>query len=103
VISGLRTLVRRFQSRGLNVLLGTLTPDSAPAYVEHRRRHVNRWIRRWHRPLLVDFARAVRSPTDPSRLATRYDSGDHVHLNAAGYYRLAKTIQFSQLRGGGCG
>jgi hypothetical protein len=33
----------------------------------------------------VYFDVAVRDPTDPSRIAPDFDSGDHLHFNLAGY------------------
>jgi lysophospholipase L1-like esterase len=102
VISGLRTLVRRFRSHGLHVLLGTITPGATGEQAERRRRRVNRWIRGRRRSRVVDFDRAVRSRTNPGRLASRYDSGDHLHLNAAGYRAMAAAIHLSQLHGGTC-
>ncbi len=102
VISGLRTLVHRFRRQGLHVLLGALTPAGATGRMEHRRRAVNRWILGRKPSRTIDFARVLRDPADPSQLAERFDSGDGLHPNAAGYRRMAAAVPVSRLRGGAC-
>jgi lysophospholipase L1-like esterase len=102
LIGGLRKLVRRFRAAGLTVLLGTLTPHGAQGKLERRRLAVNRWILGRPSAEVVDFARAVRSNTDPHRLAPAYDSGDHLHLSPAGNRAMAAAVRLSQLQRGGC-
>jgi lysophospholipase L1-like esterase len=57
---------------------------------------INRWIRTgggfdgW-----FDFDKAVRSVSNPDRLAHAYDSPDHTHLLDAGYQALADSIDLS--------
>jgi lysophospholipase L1-like esterase len=38
---------------------------------------------------VVDLDLAVRAPQQPRRLLPAYDEGDHLHLNPAGYQRMA--------------
>jgi lysophospholipase L1-like esterase len=102
VIAGLKTLIHRFRAHELHVLLGTLLPRGATGEIEQRRRAVNRWILGRDPSLTVDFARVVRDPTHQSRLAARYDSGDHLHPNAAGYKAMAAAVPLSRLRGATC-
>ena len=111
VIRGLERIVSRLQRRHLNVLVGTLTPAGDGAEEGHEshkanatRLAVNRWLRRSALPDgLVDFDAAVRDPAHPSRLAARYDSGDRLHPNAAGYRRMAASVKLRHLKGPGCG
>jgi lysophospholipase L1-like esterase len=110
VIGGLRRMVDRLRRRGLNVLLGTITPSGGSTQGEYgsaaanaARLAVNRWIRRG-RPAdrVVDFDAVLRDAADPGRLAPRYDSGDHLHPNGAGYRRMAAAVPIRDLRGSSC-
>lgn len=46
---------------------------------------------------MIDFAAAVADPRDPDRLNPAYDSGDHLHPNAAGYRAMAAAVNLSAL------
>jgi lysophospholipase L1-like esterase len=50
---------------------------------------------------VLDFAGAVADPIDPERLDPAYDSGDHLHPNAAGYRAMAAAINLGALLGRG--
>lgn len=41
---------------------------------------------------VVDFAAAVAEPSDPGRLAARYDSGDGVHPEDSGHTALTDML-----------
>jgi lysophospholipase L1-like esterase len=51
---------------------------------------------------VFDFAAAVADPQDPDRLAAAYDSGDGLHLSAAGYQALADAVDVAGLSGSPC-
>jgi lysophospholipase L1-like esterase len=88
-------LVDRATAAGLRVIIATITPfmgsDSHDAARDRIRSTVNAWIRT-SAPEMVDFDAAVRSDTAPEHLATKYDSGDHLHPNEQGEERLAEAI-----------
>ncbi|MGI8802433.1 MAG: GDSL-type esterase/lipase family protein [Solirubrobacteraceae bacterium] len=111
VIAGLGEIVSRLHTAGLGVQVATLTPfgsaaaPKAPlAAAEASRAQVNRWIRAGAGGAdgTADFDAAVRDPVHLSRLAPRYDSGDHLHPNAAGRRALAGAVDVAGLRGASC-
>jgi lysophospholipase L1-like esterase len=44
---------------------------------------------------VIDFDKAVRDPSHPTRMLAAYDSGDHLHPNGAGYMAMANAIDLS--------
>lgn len=57
------------------------------------RNTVNDWIRTSGQfDAVIDLDAVVRDPNDPNKLLAAYDSGDHLHLNAAGYQAMADAI-----------
>ena len=109
VIAALRTIVDRLHEAGLSVLLGTQTPaegtisaHGTPAAIAARNR-INDWIRTGGgADGVVDFHAAVRDPSDFDRLRPEYDSGDHLHPNAAGYDAMALAVDLGLLRAPAC-
>lgn len=93
ITDALRTLTERAHTRGLRVIGATLMPYEGyrtwnPAQNAVRAR-VNETIRAGGVfDQVLDFDRAARDLSQPDRLLPGYDSGDHLHLNDAGYQRL---------------
>ncbi|BCJ48645.1 SGNH hydrolase [Actinoplanes sp. NBRC 14428] len=93
-------IITRCHARDLDVCGATLLPfggntgyDDDAGLREDTRRTVNAWIRSAARfDVLADFDAAVRDPAAPSRLRPEYDTGDHLHLNPAGYHALAEAV-----------
>ncbi|BBY27036.1 SGNH/GDSL hydrolase family protein [Mycolicibacterium sediminis] len=104
---GYRDVIGRLHSRGLRVLLGTITPaggnSSAPPGSEEVRQAVNAWIRE-ESPAdgVVDFDAAVRDPADPSRINPAYDGSDHLHFNLAGYQAMADAVPLELIADRAC-
>lgn len=102
ITDALRTLTERAHTRGLRVIGATLMP-----YEGHRnwtpardavRARVNEAIRAGGVfDQVLDFDRAARDPQQPDRLLPGYDSGDHLHLNDAGYQRLGTLADVADL------
>jgi lysophospholipase L1-like esterase len=46
---------------------------------------------------VINFARAVADPRNPEILKRAYDSGDHLHPDAAGYRAMANAISLPML------
>jgi lysophospholipase L1-like esterase len=60
---------------------------------EAARQTVNKWIRTSGKfDAVIDLDAAVRDPANPNRLLPAYDTGDHLHLNVAGYQKMAEAI-----------
>lgn len=103
LIAGYRQIIARAHARGVLVIGATLTPFRGASYWspagEAVRETVNRWIR--HSGAfdgVADFAAAVADPAHPQMLAPRYDSGDHLHPNDAGYQAMAAAVDLRLLR-----
>jgi lysophospholipase L1-like esterase len=102
IIDGYKRLIRLAHTAGIRIFGGTLTPFRGASYWtprgEAERDAINRWIRTSGAfDGVVDFARAIRDPRDAERLAPAYDSGDHLHPNAAGYRTMANAVHLAML------
>ncbi|WP_263359940.1 SGNH/GDSL hydrolase family protein [Acidicapsa ligni] len=97
IITAYKQLIARAHARGIPVYIGTMTPFEGSFYFsadeQTKRQALNDWIRSsGSADGTIDFDAAVRDPSHPSRLLPLYDSGDHLHLNDAGYERMANAI-----------
>jgi lysophospholipase L1-like esterase len=96
-------LIERAHARGLKIYGTTLTPFEGANYWtpegEAKHQQLNAWIRTGKRyDGVFDFDAAVRDPSHPARTLPRFDPGDHLHLNAAGYKAVADTIDLALFR-----
>lgn len=48
-------------------------------------------------PFLLAFDAVLRDPAQPTKFAPKYDAGDHLHPNDAGYELMANTINLEML------
>jgi lysophospholipase L1-like esterase len=100
LITAYDQIVTRAHAKGIKVYGATITPfggntgyDDPTGYREAARQTVNEWIRTSRRfDAVIDFDLAARDPANPRQLLPAYDTGDHLHLNADGYRRLADTV-----------
>jgi lysophospholipase L1-like esterase len=105
VIDGLRALADRAARRGVQPVLGTITPfggSSMDSFLadgnEDLRRTVNDAVTAQADWPVVDFATALADPDDPGRLASAFDSGDGVHPGDAGARALAAAVDLAVFR-----
>jgi len=103
MIQGLRQIVARAHENGIQVFGATITPfegtNSYDSEGEAIRQAVNKWIRTTNEyDAIFDFDALIRDPLHPTRLRAKYDSGDHIHPNAAGYKAMADSIYLPILR-----
>ena len=66
---------------------------------EAKRQALNEWIRTSKAyDAVFDFDAAIRDPNHPTKALAQYDSGDHLHLNPAGYEAVANIIDLTLFR-----
>ncbi|MFD8742680.1 SGNH/GDSL hydrolase family protein [Streptomyces sp. NPDC059616] len=102
IADGLRAMTRSAHAQGLRVVGATLMPYEGFATWTPRsddvRVRVNALIRAGGVfDSVIDFDAAARDPHRPTRLLPAYDSGDHLHLNDAGYRQLGSMVDLTTL------
>ncbi|PWN87977.1 extracellular GDSL-like lipase/acylhydrolase [Acaromyces ingoldii] len=93
-------IITRVHAQGKTIYGATITPFGLNTYGsalrEASRQTVNDWIRSsQHFDAVLDFDAVVRDPANHSVIASKYDSGDGLHMNPAGYGALAASIPLS--------
>jgi lysophospholipase L1-like esterase len=87
-------IVKDCKAAGIKTIGGTITPFGGNGYYsaarEQARVKVNEWILKGGVfDAAVDFAALVADPADKSKLAGKYDTGDHLHPSVAGFQAMA--------------
>jgi lysophospholipase L1-like esterase len=100
LIAAHRQLIERAHARGLIVYGATLTPFEGAAYFtqegEAKRQAVNAFIRTGKAyDGVIDFEAAVRDPMAPSKIQMKFNPGDNLHMNDAGYQAMAAAIDLN--------
>ena len=103
LIGAHQQMIERAHARGLKIFGATLTPFEGADYWtsvgEAKRQALNDWMRTSKAyDAVLDFDAAVRDPNHQTMTLAKYDSGDHLHLNAAGYQALANAIDLTLFR-----
>jgi lysophospholipase L1-like esterase len=104
LIGGLKQLIARAHDHPIKVIGVTELPcEGTPFYsaeIEAKRQTLNQWIRTGKAyDAVIDFEAVVRDPNHPTRVRPDYDSGDHGHLNDAGYAAMAEAIDLKLFTG----
>jgi lysophospholipase L1-like esterase len=100
LIAAYQQFIDKAHARGVRVYGVPILPFGksmydSPAH-EAARQTVNQWIRTSGRfDAVIDMDAAVRDPETPSNLLPAYDTGDHLHLNPAGYRKMAEVIDLN--------
>jgi lysophospholipase L1-like esterase len=100
-------LILAAHDAGLKIYGGTLLPfagsngtyggDYGTPAGEAERQKVNAWIRSSGAfDGVIDFDKATRDPSDPTRLLPAYDA-DHLHPNDAGYQAMANAVNLGKI------
>jgi lysophospholipase L1-like esterase len=106
IIAGLQKLIARAHAKGVKVYGATLLPKAGVGKpfihtpeAQAKRNEVNAWIRSSGAfDAVADFDRLMGDPARPDHLVARYDSGDHLHPNDAGFAAMAAAIDLRALR-----
>ena len=106
IVQGYEQIIAMAHAAGLRVFGATLTPFHGARYWtpagEVKREAVNRWILTSGAfDGVFDVAKVLAEPGDPEQLAPVFDSGDHLHPDAAGYRVMARAISLGMLLRGG--
>jgi lysophospholipase L1-like esterase len=99
-----KQIIARAHAHGVRVIGATLTPYKGAGYFapegEAVREAYNQWIMTSGAfDGVVDFARAVADPQDPTTFGANYNLTDRLHPNDAGYQAMADAIDLSLVTG----
>ncbi len=100
LITAFQQFVAKAHAHNILVYGATITPFGGSGYDtpahETERQTFNSWIRtNTLYDAVIDFDAVVKDPSNPADLLPAYDSGDHLHLNPAGYHAMANAIDLT--------
>jgi len=100
LISAYTQFANKAHARNLRAYGATITPFGGNGYYstahEAARQTVNAWFRtNTVYDAVIDFDAVVRDPVTLTNLLPAYDTGDHLHLNPAGYQAMANAIDLN--------
>jgi len=103
IIGAYHEFIARAHAAKLKIYGCTLTPFEGTTFAgyfapdkEEVRQAVNSWIRNSGQfDAVIDFDKAIRDPSHPTRMLPAYDSGDHLHPNDLGYLVMANSVPLS--------
>ena len=106
IIQSITNAAATAKARGVKVYVGTLTPflgTTIPGYYtadgEAKRQAVNAFIRSTKLiDGVIDFDAAIKDPANPLAMLAKYDSGDRLHPNDAGYEVMAASVAAALLK-----
>lgn len=105
ILGAYEQIVIRAHAAGIRVIGATITPFGGSGYGrspanEADREKINAWILTpGHFDAVIDFAKVIADPQDPSRIAPQFDSGDHLHPSPAGYRAMGESIPLTLFEG----
>jgi hypothetical protein len=108
IIEGYKQLIARAHAHGMKIIAATLTPfdgafDGTPfqGYYtpekEKIRLALNAFLRSGAFDSVIDFDKLIADPQKPSHSQAKYDKGDHMHPNPAGYAAMGSVIDLKTL------
>ena len=97
MIAAYQQIIERAHSHNIRVYGATMTAFGGSFYDKPNAQEVwtrvNNWIRTSGKfDAVIDFDAATHDPQNPTHLLPGNDSGDHLHLNPAGYKNMAAAI-----------
>lgn len=109
IITGYRQIIDRTHAAGARIVGATLTPfadtfkgSPVEGYYtpekEKIRGAVNKWIRTSGAfDAVIDFDKVIEDPAKPGHVLAKFDCGDHLHPNDAGYKAMAESVDLEML------
>jgi lysophospholipase L1-like esterase len=108
IIEGYVQLIARAHTHGMKIIAATLTPfDGAFAGTrfqgfynpekEKIRLALNVFLRSGAFDGVIDFDKVIADPRKPSHSLAKYDRGDHLHPNPAGYAAMGSAIDLKTM------
>jgi lysophospholipase L1-like esterase len=108
IIEGYKQLIARAHAHGLRIIGATLTPfgdafagTPFEGYYtpekEKIRVALNDFIRSGAFDGVIDFDKVIVDPLKPGYSVPKYDKGDHLHPNAAGYQAMRGAIDLNTM------
>lgn len=97
LINAFKTITADAKKAGLVTIGATITPFGGNSYYsaqhEQARKQVNEFVKTqgsfdW----VVDFAGAIENKADPTKMDSKYNGGDGLHPNVAGYQAMANAF-----------
>jgi lysophospholipase L1-like esterase len=100
LIAGYKQIIAQVHARHLKIFGATILPfqgfNGWTEKGEATRLAVNRWIKESRAfDGVIDLSGALTDPENPTKLASQYDSGDHLHPNSAGHAAMARAVDLS--------
>jgi|GEM_PF-208142 len=100
LIAAYTEFANKAHARNVLAYGATITPFGGNGYYstlhEAERQFVNAWFRtNTLYDGVIDFDAVVRDPVTLTNLLSAYDTGDHLHLNPAGYKAMADAIDLT--------
>lgn len=104
LIAADKQIIERAHERGIRVIGATLTPYKDAGYSSEQgeavRQALNIWIRNSRAfDGVIDFASSVADKSDPLEIDPRFNDGDKLHPNDAGYQTMADMVDLNLLTG----
>jgi lysophospholipase L1-like esterase len=99
----MQQITERAHAAGLKVYGATMLPFKGAYYYSSERDAIRRTVNEWIRTSgefdnAIDFDAITRDPQAPLQLSRRFDSGDHLHPNDAGYKAMGEAISLGLFR-----
>lgn len=102
LIAADKQIIERAHERGIRVIGATLTPYKGAGYASEQGEAVRQALNDWIRNSgafddVIDFASSVADKADPLAIDPRFNDGDRLHPNDAGYKAMADAIDLRSL------
>jgi lysophospholipase L1-like esterase len=100
LLSAYAQFAEKAHAKGLRAYGATITPFGGAGYFTPYREELRQTVNSWMRTNtvfdgVIDFDAVVRNPVSLTNLLSTYDTGDHLHLNPAGYKAMADKIDLN--------